>query len=189
MRRRPHSPVPSDLSVKIADALARVDSAQARLASATTTGSPVTVRRSAHAELRNAYESADTLLRQGARCAKQQSYVEWSRWRTRLSRLDTARQAQLFAEADDLGVLGLGTIRALDTGMSGPAIGDLLHGESSPPRARAHYGLDEETMLDGWANRGRPAAASEADRPDAPPRHATIVPLPVPTNGAPLEAA
>jgi len=190
MRRRARPPVPHELTGKIADALSQVESAQARLASATPTGTPLPVRRSAHAQLREAYERADALLRQAVACAKQHSYPEWSRWRTRLSRLDAARQLQLFAEADDLGVLGLGTIRAIDTGMSGPAIGDLLHGESCPPGAPAVYGLDVDAMLGRSAGCESPAPETEEGRlveilqPDA-----TVVFLPVDTAGSPPEAA
>ncbi|HEY0949940.1 hypothetical protein, partial [Nocardioides sp.] len=76
---------------------------------------------------------------------------EWAQWRHRLARLSTARQRHLLVERDDPGVLPLGTVRAIDTGMSGPAIGDLLHGESREPGAPARYGLDLEAVITGVA--------------------------------------
>ena len=190
MRRRHQPSAPRDLTEKIAAALARVETGKARLARATAAGAPLPVRRSAHAELRTAYGSADTLLRQAVRYAEQHSYPEWSRWRTRLSRLDAARQAQLFAEVDAVGVhLGLGTTRAIDTGMSGPAIGDLLHGESCPPGAPARYGLDLEALLSGSAEHELPATQTDEGRLAERRPHPTVVPTPVDAAGSPLEAA
>lgn len=189
MRRRHNTPVPDELTGRIAHALARVEEARARLARVAATGTPLPVRRSAHAELRAAYESADSLLRQAVRCAGQHSYPEWSQWRTRLSRLDAARQAQLFAEADDLGVLGVGAIRATDTGMSGPAIGDLLHGDSCAPGAPARYGLDVEALLSRPAERELPITKTQGGRVEDRRPRTTVVPLPVDAAGSPLEAA
>ena len=189
MRRRTNPPVPDELAARVADALTDVDVARRLLADATRTGAPLGVRRSAHAGLRRAYDEADGLLRQAVQCASQHSYPERSLWRTRLSRLDTARQLHLFAENDDLGVLGMGTVRAFDTGMSGPAIGDLLHGEAAAPGAPAAYGLDMEALLDGRAERGAPALKAGIVRPATPPRDARILPVPQPRDDAPGEAA
>jgi hypothetical protein len=189
MRRRANPPVPDELAARVADALTHVDVARRLLAEATRTGAPLGVRRSANAGLRRAYDEADALLRQAARSARQHSYPEWSRWRIRLSRLDTARQLHLFAESDDLGVLGMGTVRAFDTGMSGPAIGDLLHGEAVAPGAPAAYGLDMEALLDGQPERGGPALTVGVGRPEAPPRGARILPLPEARDDEPREAA
>jgi hypothetical protein len=97
-----------------------------------------------------------------------------------LSRLATARQAHLLAEQQDPGVLPLGSVRAVDTGMSGPAIGELQHGHSKAPGTPPSYGLDMATLLAERGGRRCPKVSA----PDA-----TVVPLPVPTVGAPNEAA
>jgi hypothetical protein len=108
---------------------------------------PLLARREAHASLRHAFDDADALLRQATTLARQRSYGDWSEWRHRLSSLATARQIHLFAEQDDPGLLPIGTIRALDTGMSGPDIGDMQHGRSRAPGALPTYGLDIEALL------------------------------------------
>lgn len=189
MRRRTNPPVPDELAARIADALTEVDAARGLLAETTRTGAPLNARRSAHAGLRRAYDEADTLLRQAVRSARQHSYPEWSLWRTRLSGLDTARQLHLFAENDDPGVLGLGTVRAFDTGMSGPALGDLLHGEAGVPGAPAAYGLDVEAVLGTQTDRGRLPRKADEGRPETPPREARILPLPQARHEEPREAA
>lgn len=157
MGRRKNPAVPARLVAEIERALARVDVARARLDRTTlgrttldrTTGAaaPLPQRRRAHAELRAAYLDADALLREATRSAKAHSYREGSHWRHRLSTLDLARQRHLFEESDDPAALRLGTVRAVDTGMSGPAIGDHLHGRSKAPGAPETYGLDLEAIL------------------------------------------
>ena len=75
------------------------------------------------------------------------SYREWSLWRHRLSSLGIARQVHLFAEQDDSGLLPIGSVRTIDTGMSGPDIGDLQHGHSRAPGTLPTFGLDLEALL------------------------------------------
>ena len=53
----------------------------------------------------------------------------------------------LLAEQDESGLLPSGSVRAVDTGMSGPDIGDLQHGQSRPPGTPPTYGLDIEALL------------------------------------------
>ncbi|MGH8827132.1 MAG: hypothetical protein ACRDVZ_05900, partial [Jiangellaceae bacterium] len=110
---------------------------------------PLTERQRARSQLRGAFAAADELLRHAVTLARtetsgawQGSFVTWSLWRDRLSRLDAERQAHLFADQDDLGVLPVGSVRAVDTGMSGPAIGDKQHGHSRPPGTPARVGVD-----------------------------------------------
>lgn len=138
--------VPTDLQRQIAETLAAIARAEAQLARVPL-GAPLAVRRPAHAALTRAFDAADAALRQATTIAKQHSRHEWAIWRNRLGRLDTARQIHLLTERDDPSVLQLGTVRAIDTGMSGPDYGDLLHGESSEPGAPARYGLDLEAVL------------------------------------------
>ncbi|MDI6909557.1 hypothetical protein [Nocardioides sp.] len=158
MFRTPRPVVPLDLQRQVTDALAAVARAETRLARVPL-GAPLVARRPAHAALTRAFDAADAVLRQATTIAKQHSRHEWALWRHRLSRLDTARQIHLLAETDDPSVLRLGTVRAIDTGMSGPDYGDLLHGESCEPGTPARYGLDLEAVLatDGVA--AEPAAA------------------------------
>jgi hypothetical protein len=159
--------VPLDLQQQITEALAGVARAETRLAGVPA-GAPLPVRRAAHAALTRAYDAADGVLRQATTIAKQHSRREWALWRHRLSGLGTARQIHLIAECDDPSVLQLGTVRAIDTGMSGPDYGDLLHGESREPGALAEYGLDLEALLIG----DEPAAA-------APEQDAVVIALPL----------
>jgi hypothetical protein len=146
MWTRRRAAVPAPLVAAIAEALDAVDRAREEL-SGTAADAGLRDRREAHARLRRAYLDADALLREATRLARTDSYREWSRWRHRLSLLDLARQQHLLAEADDSGVLPVGSVRVLDTGMSGPAIGDLLHGEASPAGTVARYGLDLDATL------------------------------------------
>ena len=143
--RRPK--ISPELSDRIDAALVRVSAASADIARVMGDEVPLLERRAAHAEIRHAFESADALLREAASIAKERSYGEWSLWRDRLSRLDTARQMHLFIEQDDSGVLPIGTIRAIDTGMTAPDNGELQHGASKPPGAPATYGLDIDAVL------------------------------------------
>ncbi|HET7735442.1 MAG TPA: hypothetical protein VFK52_05680 [Nocardioidaceae bacterium] len=123
--------------------------AAARAALVVLTGDDVTLdeRRAAHRRLRLAYLAADAALRQATREARTRSRYEWMRMRARLSALDTARQQHLMAERDELPALALGSVRAVDTGMSGPAIGFHLHGRSRAPGTPARYGVDVEAVL------------------------------------------
>ena len=160
MRRHRPPIVPADLQRQVTDALAAVARAEAELGGVSA-GAPVLARRAAHAALTRAFDAADGALRRATAVAQQHSRHEWAIWRHRLTRLDTARQIHLLAERDDPGVLQLGTVRAIDTGMSGPAIGDLLHGESREPGTPARYGLDLEAVLTG-IDRAEPAAEQDA---------------------------
>lgn len=149
MRRRRPPIVPADLQRQVTDALAALARAEVELAGVPA-DAPLLARRAAHAALTRAFDAADSALRRATAIAQQHSRHEWAIWRHRLTRLDTARQIHLFAERDDPGVLQVGTVRAIDTGMSGPAIGDLLHGASQEPGAPARYGLDLEAVLTGF---------------------------------------
>lgn len=127
----------------------RAEIADARAALLVLTGDDVTLdqRRAAHRRLREAYLAADAVLRAATREAKGRSRYEWMQLRTRLSALDTARQQHLMAERDEVPVPPIGSVRAIDTGMSGPAIGFHLHGRSKDPGTPARYGLDVEAAL------------------------------------------
>jgi hypothetical protein len=151
-------PIPADLVRRIDDATADLDTARARLAAALAAGEPLPELRRAHADVRHAYEAAEALLRRAAALAKPHSYREWSRWRHRVCSLSTQRVAHLFAEQDLSGLRPIGSVRAIDTGMTGPAIGDLIHGRSREPGAPATYGLDLEALLTGSPE---PRAAAE----------------------------
>jgi hypothetical protein len=178
-----------ELTAQIELALAAVDTARAELDRATQSAAPLLTRRAAHADVRHAFDVADALLRQATGIAKQHSHREWSQWRSRLSCLDTTRQIHLFAEQDDSGVLPVGSVRAIDTGMSGPDIGDLQHGRSRPAGTPATYGLDLEALLTA-----PPAVATASERDDIAPEErvvpeAPVVPLPPAAVGTPAEAA
>lgn len=147
MFRHTREVVPQDLLGEIAAALGRVDEARAELAEVISTGAPMQERRAAYTRVRLAYDEADLLLRRATALARERSYRDWSLWRRRLSRLDAARQAHLFAEQDDTGMRRIGSVRALDTGMAGPSIGEMQHGESREPGAVATYGLDIDAVL------------------------------------------
>ena len=145
----------------VAAALEHVHAAKAILARVRRTGAPAGARHQAHADLRAAYQSADDRLREITTELKrrgQRSFVEWSRWRARLSALDQERQVHLFDEVDDHTLRPLGSVRAVDTGMSGPDIGELQHGESVPPGTPARYGLDLDALMSG----SRPPAQRDA---------------------------
>jgi hypothetical protein len=183
MRRRSANPVPKALVEQIEAALARVDEARAERDVAVSEEAPLRARRRLNAALTRAFEVADALLRTATETARQRgctapAFVQWSQWRRRLSRLDTAFQIHLFAESDDLPSLALGEIRAIDTGLSGPSIGDLMHGESRPPMTAPRYGLDMAAVM-GTATGYDPVAEREP---------ASVLPLPVPVPAEP-EAA
>lgn len=139
--------VPELLVRRIDEALRAVDAAGAALAVVTAAGAPLVQQREAHRGLTHAFDDADALLREATALAKQRSYREWSRWRERLSSLDTARQVHLLAVQDQPGLRPSGSVRAIDTGMSGPDIGELQHGRSRPAGSRPTYGLDVEALL------------------------------------------
>ncbi len=148
MRKQARGPaVPASLVVDIDAAMTNVDAAREGLDRVRRRDADLITRRTAHAELRTAYTAADALLREATRVARLHSYGDWSTWRHRLSSLDTARQQHLFEEADDSAVLPIPSVRAIDTGMSGPAIGEFQHGECSPTGKDATYGLDLEAAL------------------------------------------
>jgi hypothetical protein len=170
-RRQP--PVPSELVTRIEAALAEVDAARAALEACVDAN--LVERRAAHARLRQSFTAADVLLRQATQQARGHSYREWSRWRSRLSRLDAAWQRHLFVESDDSGVLPVGSsVRAIDTGMSGPDIGDLQYGKSRPPGTPARYGIDADALLT------RPPRGPVVLRPKA---------VTAPDHAGPVEAA
>jgi hypothetical protein len=177
MRRRPV--VPPAVVDQIQDALDRVDRAGTALDAALAAGAPLSVRRQTRALLKLDLEAADGLLRRVALLVRGHSYLDWSTWRHRLSRLDTVRQSLLLADSDDLGVIPPGSIRAIDTGMSGPDIGDLQHGRSRPAGAPATYGLDMDPVLGG----SRVVRAAPAG-PEPATRAAVVVPLLTPTTTA-----
>ena len=145
-RPRSRSAVPAELRRRIERALEEVDAAREELSAVERSSGSLALRRAAHARLRNAYLDADRQLRAATTLAKQHSRGEWMQWRRRLSENSTARQQHLFAEQDASCVLPDGTVQALDSGMSGPAIGELQHGESAMPGATAAYGVD----MDGY---------------------------------------
>lgn len=159
LRRRPV--IPKLLIGQIDGALAAVDDAQAELTCVLAASAPLLARRRAHASLRHAFDDADALLRQATTLARQRSYGDWSLWRHRLSSLDTARQIHLLAEQDEFGLLPIGTVRALDTGMSGPDFGDMQHGHSRAPGALPTYGMDYEALLIAIDEAGRRSAAQQ----------------------------
>lgn len=144
-RRAPTAPSPMLLK-RIERSLSELDAARARLAEVVADEAPYLERRTAYATVSAAFADADQLLREVTRSLRPGPYRVWRQWRHRLSQLDVAKQIHMLAE-NDAQVLGLGSVRALDTGMLGPANGDLLHGESREPDATARYGLDLEAAL------------------------------------------
>lgn len=160
MSRRQRSPVPADLATRIEVALADVDHARDNLA---VSPPALADRRQAHRQMEAAFTVADALLREATELARGAGYLNWRQWRGRLSRLDIQWQQHLFAELDDIGVLDVGSVRAIDTGMSGPDIGDLQHGKSCPAGTPAHYGLDLTAAL--TAATREPAVGRRAAQP------------------------
>lgn len=169
MRRRRQPVVPSMLVDQISEALAAVDDTRAELDRVRAAHSSLCERREAHARVRHAFDDADALLREACAVARQHGYRDWSLWRHRLSSLDAARQIHLFAEQDQPGLLPLGSVRAIDTGMSGPDIGELQHGQSCAAGTLPTYGLDLETLLTASVTEG-PTAASPGEGPVIEPR-------------------
>ncbi len=151
-RRKPA--IPKDLTTEVEAALDRVAQRRSELDLILSQRASIPERRRAHVELGLAFQAADRVLRRAESIAKQptsvglqRSYLQWSQWRRRLSRVDLERQAHMFAEADDTGALFPNSVRTIDNGMSGPDIGDLQHGESRPPGTPARYGLDMRSVL------------------------------------------
>jgi hypothetical protein len=134
-----------------------------RACDAARVGSSLAERRTAHVALDRAYARADTLLREAAAIAKAGPYRQWRPWRDRLSKLGTATQIHFFHEQDDIGVLSMGSIQVIDTGMGGPAIGEMQHGESRPAGAPASYGLDMELVLYGTPSVPAVPTAAQAE--------------------------
>jgi hypothetical protein len=139
--------VAPELVQRIDVALNNVDSAQCALGATLGSHAPLNLRREANTELRRSFDAADACLREATIVAKARSRHDWAHWRKRLSDLDTRRQIHLIAELDEENILGTNSIRAIDTGMSGPEIGDMQHGDSKPPGSPATYGLDVEAIL------------------------------------------
>lgn len=147
MWRRRNRGVPEQLVQQIDEALGAVDAASGRLSSTRAAGASIGERQRAHRELRAAFAAADTLLRQAVAAARGEKFPVRSYWRERLSRLDAARQQQLFAEQDDFGVLSVGSIQMVDYGMTGPDLGDPLHGSAVPRGTPARIGVDMTAAL------------------------------------------
>jgi hypothetical protein len=168
MRSRKPSAVPTSLVDRIDAALSAVDGSRAELAEVVARAAPLRSRREAYARVRHAFDEADALLREATALARERSFWDGSRWRRRLSSLDTARQLHLFAEMDDPGVLLIASVRALDTGMSGPAIGDLQHGQTRAPGSVPGYGLDLETALTATSAAGRTIVGLRETQVDEP---------------------
>ena len=184
-RRQPQPVVPTELTHRIDEAEAVVEAARAELVRVVTDQAPLVARRAAHADLRHAFDTADALLRQATAIARQHSYAEWRPWRHRLSTLGTARQVYLLAERDDRSLLRICSVQAIDTGMSGPDIGELQHGESRPSGTAPAYGLDLEALLTAPPEPSGPRGASSPV--DDSRRQGALAALP-PTVSAP-EAA
>lgn len=189
MKRRKQPMVPSILIDQIDEALTVLDGARAELRCVVAARAQLRDRREAHARVTHAFDEADALLRQAVAIAKQRSYRDWSLWRQRLSSLDTARQIHLLTEQDEPGLRPSGSVRAIDTGMSGPDIGELQHGQSRAPGSLPTYGLDLEALLTATDGGGstttgpceqpstgsrepQAAAYPPADSPAASPRQA-----------------
>lgn len=186
MRRHQDPTIPATLLEQVDTSLMLLDRARAELARAVAAGAPLRDRRAAHAQVRRAYDEADAQLRRATATAKQHSRREWTLWRHRLSSLDTARQIHLLAEQDEGGLLPLGGERAVDTGMSGPDIGDLQHGRSRAPGSLPTYGLDLEALLLAPTGTGS-ETADPPGNPDerAPTQPAAVVPPHAERSGPP----
>ena len=146
MSSRAPTAISSMLLKRIERSLAELDEGRTRLAEVLADEAPYLERRAAYAAVTTAFADADRLLREVTRASKPGPYHVWRQWRHRLSQLDLAKQIHLLAQ-NDAQALGLGSIRAVDTGMLGPANGDLLHGETQEPGTPAGYGLDLDAVL------------------------------------------
>lgn len=180
MNPRPRTGPVSPLLVKrIESALAEVDDSRSRLSAVVADGAPYLQRRQAYARVSLAFETADRLLREVTRAARPGPYHVWRQWRHRLSQLDMAKQIHMFAQ-NDAQVLGLGSVRAIDTGMLGPAVGDYLHGECSPHGTPARYGIDLDAALAAVPVRAATSAAA-GTREEIRAETAATVPATAPT--------
>lgn len=74
-----------------------------------------------------------------------------------------------------LAAFGLGTVRALDTGLSGPFIGELRHGATVEPGAPASYGLDLEAVLARGHQRSEPGRGPAVPAAQYAPQIAVLV--------------
>jgi hypothetical protein len=148
MRKEKMGPrVAPELVQRIDVALDKVNSARSAFDATIASRAPLNSRRAASTELRRSFDAADACLREATVVAKARSRHDWAHWRKRLSDLDTRRQIHLIAELDAGNILRTNSIRAIDTGMSGPDIGEMQHGDSKPPGSPATYGLDVEAIL------------------------------------------
>jgi hypothetical protein len=166
MARRRRGLVPRTLQAAILEALEEVEERTSATAEAIAGSAPLEQRRALRVGLGEAFERADRLLREAVGLTRGRSHREWSRWRRRLAGLSTAKQKALFGERDDLVCLRMGAVLAVDTGMSGPAIGELQHGASKPPGAVARYGVDVDGLFTP-RRRPEPSAASATAVPAA----------------------
>ncbi|HET7386893.1 MAG TPA: hypothetical protein VFJ19_09560 [Nocardioidaceae bacterium] len=166
--RRTRAPeLPVDLADRIDAALEEARKARSSLGQVLAAPAPLDARRTAHADLRAAIGQADGLLRDATANARQRSYFQWCYWRGRLSVLTTLRQRDLFEESDDKGARRICSIRAIDTGMGGPAIGEMQHGESRPQGAPAAYEQDFEELLHASSDFNPvPVQVTNPTRPD-----------------------
>lgn len=139
--------VAPELVQRIEVALDQVHSARLSLDAIMASRAPLNLRGAAHAEVRHSFDAADACLCEATMVAKERSRHDWAHWRKRLSDLDTRMQIHLFAELDAESILRTNSVRAIDTGMSGPDIGDMQHGDSMPPGSPATYGMDVEAIL------------------------------------------
>ena len=146
-RRRPKIAVPVELARQSDCATTAVAAACARLDAVLRETAPLAERRAARADVAAAFADADRLLRAAAELTRPGPYHEWRRWRHRLSQLDLVKLRYLFAQSDDVACLEMGSVRAVDTGMSAPSIGELQHGASRPAGATADYGLDMAAVM------------------------------------------
>lgn len=154
--RRPRTePVPTQLVDQVRATLTALESAQDDLALTLAAHPDRSTRRRAYAQVSDAFAAADDALRQATTLAKAGSYLTWQAWRAELAELTRRKVTHYHAERDAM-VRGNGSVQALDTGMTGPANGDLLHGESSMPGAAPAYGLDLDAVLNTVST--RPAA-------------------------------
>jgi hypothetical protein len=139
--------VAPELMQRIDMALDKVDSARSALDATIASRAPLNSRRAASTELRRSFYAADACLREATVVAEARSRRDWAPWRKRLSDLDTQMQIHLIAEMDAEGILRTNSVRAIDTGMSGPDIGEMQHGDSQPPGSPGTYGVDVEAIL------------------------------------------
>lgn len=76
-----------------------------------------------------------------------------------------------------LAAFGLCTVQALDTGLSGPFIGELRHGASVEPGTPASYGLDLEAVLARGYQRVEPGRGPAVPAAQYAPRVTVLPPV------------